>query len=325
MTFAVTSSPLGTLQRRVPGAGPDLPSVLQNHPTQSTVPIDGWRSVLCGLPFLLVGIGIAFAALYGNPSSKHPPNWLIGLIGSFFFLAGAFLIIHGLRGAAREAAHDREATAQPSQPWLADYHWQREGFAFSAFNAMVSRFFSVVAWNALLIPFFWIGLNQRGMGRIFLLFASLFALAGLIFWARWLKTLADLIRYGNSFLSYDSFPFFLGSSLNARLRLHRHFEAIDELTLTFRCVQEKYVTTGSGRNRTTQVVCYELFKDVATFSRPQLAAASSDLPISFPIPQNQSTTRLCDSPPTYWEIEARGKAHGAGYEAYFLVPVYKSS
>jgi hypothetical protein len=31
------------------------------------------------------------------------------------------------------------------------------------------------------------------------------------------------------------------------------------------------------------------------------------------------------STPTYWEIEARGQAKGADYEAYFLIPVYKSS
>ena len=325
MTLTATNSTLSTLRQRMVGAGPGLPPVLPNHPTQSATTIDGWKSVLFGSPFLLAGVGTAFAALYASPTRKHGPDWLIGLIGSFFFLAGAFLVIHGLRGAARKAIHEREAAARPGEPWLADYHWQREGFAFSAFNAMVSRFFAAIAWNVFLIPFFWVGLNVHGMGRIFLVFASLFALLGLIFWGRWNAMLADLFRYGNSFLSFDSFPYFLGGSLNARLRLHRHLDAIDELSLTFRCVQEKYVTTGSGNNRRSQVVCYELYKDVATLSRSQLAGASSYAPISFRIPQDQRPTCLSDTPPIYWEIEARGKARGADYEAYFLVPVYKSS
>jgi hypothetical protein len=33
-------------------------------------------------------------------------------------------------------------------------------------------------------------------------------------------------------------------------------------------------------------------------------------------------TWLAGAPPTYWEIEAKGTARGADYEAYFLVPVY---
>ena len=158
-----------------------------------------------------------------------------------------------------------------------------------------------------------------------MLFASLFALLGLIFWLRWAKMLGDLLRYGNSYLAFDSFPYFLGSPLNARLRAPRHLDAIEELTLTLRCAQEKYVTTGFNNDRSTQVVCYELYKDTVTFSREQLAgAANSYLPVSFRLPTEQPTSRLADTPPTYWEIEARGKARGADYQAYFLVPVYRT-
>jgi len=293
---------------------------LPNHPTQSATAIDGWSSVLFGLPFLLSGVGIALAALYGSPYRKHAPDWLIYLIGSFFFSAGAFLIIHGLRGVERKTAYRREAAANPGQLWLADYHWQCEGFSFSAFEAMLARFVGAVLWNAFLIPFFWVGLTQRGMNRMFLVFACLFALIGLIFWVRWARVLGELFRYGNSFLYFNSFPYFLGNTFEGRLSLRRNLDAIDELTLTFRCIQEKYITTGTGENRSTKVVCFELYKDAATFSRSQLASAGgSGLPVSFRIPQDQPATRLCDAPPTYWEIEARG----ADYEAYFLVPVYK--
>jgi hypothetical protein len=313
------------LRQQMLGGGPDQPPVLLNHPTQSATAIDGWKSVLFGLPFLAAGVMIGFVALDAMPARKHAPDWLIGLIACFFFLAGAFLVIHGLRGAARKAAHDREAAAQPGQPWLADHHWQREGSSFSALNEMLRRFVAAIFWNAFLIPFFWVGLNQRGVGRVFLGGAVLFALIGLIFWSRWIQMLADFFRYGNSTLLFDSFPYFLGSQLNGRLRAPRHFDVIDELTLTLRCVQEKYVTTGAGSSRSTQVVCYELYKDVATFSHSQLAgAASSYLPISFRVPEDQPITHLSDTPPTYWEIEARGKARGADYEAYFLVPVYKA-
>jgi len=153
----------------------------------------------------------------------------------------------------------------------------------------------------------------------------LFALIGLILWARWIKMLADLIRYGNSFLSYDCFPYFLGDTLRARLRAPRHLAMLNGLTLTLRCIQERYVTSGSGRDRSTRVVCYELYKDVLTFSQSRLVNfVGAEISIEFRLPSDKLPTMLADTPPTYWAIEARGEAPGADYEAYFLVPVYKS-
>jgi hypothetical protein len=189
---------------------------------------------------------------------------------------------------------------------------------------MLGRFVAALAWNAFLIPFFWVGLNVRGMGRVFLVFATLFALIGLIFWGRWLQMLGELVRYGNTFFVYDEFPYFLGQTFHGRLRAPRHVSALDELTFTLRCVQEKSVTTGSGQNRTTRVMCFELYKDTLTLSRDQLTGlAGGDIPVDFKLPANQPSTILSDAPPTYWEVQAQGKAHtGADFDAYFLVPVY---
>ena len=299
--------------------------VLVNHPTQSATAIDGWKSVLFGLPFFAAGIFIGAVALDYVSGKKHAPDWLIGLVGFFFFAAGAFLIIHGLRGVIRKTKYDREARQVPSQLWLCDYHWCREGFAFSAFNCMLQRFVAAVVWNAFLTPFFWLGLTQRG-AWFFSIVAGLFALIGIVFWYRWGQMLAELLRYGNTFLDYNMFPFFLGSSVSARLRAPNHLADLDELTLTLRCVQERYITSGSGKNRKTEVVCFELYADLKTFTRGQLAAYSDQsIPMEFPLPDSQLTTRLTATPPTYWEIEANGKSSRVNLQAFFLVPVYKAA
>jgi hypothetical protein len=326
MPINVSDGP-NLLAQRMGITQPGSPPVLLNHPVQSTVAIDGWKSVFFGLPFLLAGIGTVCAALDIIHARKNAPGWLVGLIGSFFFSAGAFLIIHGLRGAARHAVYQREAAEHPGEPWLVDHHWHREGIAFSAFNAMLGRFVAALAWNAFLIPFFWVGLNVRGTGRVFLVFATIFALIGLVFWGRWLQMLGELFRYGNTFLVYDEFPYFLGQTFRARLRAPHHVSALDELTFTLRCVQEKYVTTGSGRDRTTRVMCFELYQDAFTLSRDQLTGlAGGDIPVILKLPSNQASTFLAAAPPTYWEIQAQGKANrGANFEAYFLVPVYNRS
>jgi hypothetical protein len=297
--------------------------VLLNHVSQSVTAIDDWKSALFGTPFLAAGIYIGWVATNGSPVGKHAPDWVIGIFGAMFFLGGLFFFIHGLLGVARKSAWRREAAQFPGEPWRYDFHWHREGISFSAFNDMLQRLVAALVWNAFLVPFAWIGVHEKGAWP-FLAGAGFMGLVGLIFWYRWAAMLFDLLRYGNSFLAYDFFPYSLGGTLRARLRSPHHISAIDELTLTLRCVQEKYVTTGSGQNRSTNVVCYELYKAVATYGRDQIIGlAGNDIPVEFRLPSDQPSTTLAATPPTYWEIEAKGKARGADYEATFLVPVYK--
>ena len=300
-------------------------SVLLNHRTQSSTTIDGWAAVLFGAPFMGIGAFIYWMIPRAAAHSKHAPDWVIQIIAGMFFLAGVFVFSHGVRGVIRKAIYNRDAAARPNEPWLYDYHWRREGMAFSAFDDMLKRLIAAVMWNAFLIPFAWVGVTQRGAWP-FLLAVGIFGLLGLIFWVRWAQMLFDFLRYGNSYLTYEQFPYALGGTLSARLRIPHHVSEIDDLTITLRCVEEKYVTTGTGQNRTSNVVCYELYGESVTLDRDRLnGLVVGEIPISFKIPADQPQTTLIATPPVYWEIEAKGKARGADYESVFLVPVYKTS
>jgi len=303
---------------------PGDPPVLLNHPTQSAAPIDGWKSALFGVPFMAVGVVVSFAAFNGIHAHKNAPDWVIGVFAGAFLFGGLFFFIHGIRGIVRKAAWKRAAARLPGEPWLYDFRWHREGVAFSAFDEMLRRLIGALAWNAFLAPFAWVGVTHSWP---FLAVAILFGLAGIYFWYRWWTMLVDLVRYGNSYLSYQGFPYSLGSTLHAQLRTPRHVEKIDELKFTLRCVQEKYVTTAGPDNRSqTQVVCFELYSQVATINHARLSSlAGGSIPVEFRVPADQPSTNLAATPPIYWEIEANGKARGADYQAYFLVPVYKTS
>lgn len=301
--------------------------VLLNHRTQSATTINGWASVIFGVPFLAIGLGVGLLAFNRARMQRHvhASDWIgVAILGAFFF-AGLFLFAHGMRDVIRKAIWRRESAAHPNEPWLTDHHWNHEGIAFSAFDDMVKRLFGALIWTAFLVPFAWIGITQRGAWP-FLVAVAIFGLLGLIFWFRWAQMLFDFLRYGNSFLTYDQFPYSLGGTLSARLRVRRDVTAIDELTLTLRCVEEKYVTTGTGQNRTSNVVCYELYGQSVTLGRDRLnGLVSGEIPVEFKIPADQPATSLISTPPTYWEVEAKGKAEGVNYEAVFLVPVYRTS
>jgi len=321
------STTIAATKIALPTLAPDAEGhpVLANHRAQSATAIDGWASAIFGVPFMAVGFFIALVALNRIQAQKHAPEWLIGIFAGAFFFGGLFFFAHGIRGVIHKAGYRREAAQRPNEPWLYDHHWRREGIAFSAFDDMLKRLFAAMIWTVFLVPFGWVGFNARGAWP-FLVAVAIFGLAGLIFWFRWAQMLFDFLRYGNSFLAYEEFPFALGGTLRARLRSPHDLSAVEQLTLTLRCVQEKYVTSGTGQNRTTNVVCYELYSDVATYEGDRLAGlAGNDIPIEFRLPAGQPTTNLSATPPVYWEIEANGKARGVDYEAVFLVPVYKTS
>jgi len=305
-------------------------TALRDHPAQSVTTINGWGSLLFGLPFLVAGgFTVAMGFLHATAKvQKHSPTWLIVLIGSFFLAAGLFLSIHGAMGLARRAAFKRESALHPGQPWLADYAWNQQGFTYSASKEMLKRFIGAVTWNAFLVPFIWIGMTQRGTW-IFAVVGIIFGLLGLVFWVRWLKMVAEVLRYGNSFLAFDQFPYYLGSSFRARLRAPAHIQDLDQLTLTLRCVQEAYMTSGTGENRSSTVQCFELYQNQSTLTREQLASfAGGFIPVQFPLPADKPGCQLANTPPVYWEIEARGtrgNAKDPAYQAYFLIPVYASN
>ncbi|HXW61068.1 MAG TPA: hypothetical protein VEJ45_00580 [Candidatus Acidoferrales bacterium] len=306
-------------------ADPQGHPVLANHRARSITPIQGWGSALFGIPFMAAGLLMGLLALDRFPAHKHASCWLIALVAGMFFCGGALFAVHGLRDVIRQAAYRRQAAQRPSEPWLYDFPWRRDGIAFGAFDDMLGRLLAAMVWTTFLLPFAWVGMKVRGAWP-FLAAVALVGLLGLIFWFRWAQTLFEVLLYGHSFLTYESLPFALGGTLRARLRSPHRLCAIDQLTLTLRCVQERGVNTGQGPDRSTRVVCYELYKDVATYDRDRLIGlASNDVSIEFRLPPDQPATDLAAGLPTYWEIEAKGKARGVDYEAVFLVPVYKVS
>ena len=308
--------------------------VLNDHRPQSSTTINGWPSVLFGLPFAAIGVFIATRVssaalqqtLRHGVHHQQTPAALIYVIAAMFGAPGLFLLAHGIRGVVRKAIWQSEFAAHPNEPWLTDHHWNRQGIAFSAFDDMVKRLFAAMFWTAFLVPFGWIGATQRGAWP-FLVAVAIFGLLGLIFWYRWAQMLFDFLRYGNSYFTYDEFPFALGGAVRGRLRVPRHIQSIDELTLTLRCVKEQYVTTGTGENRTSKVVSYQLYGECLTLNRDRLnGLIAGEVPVEFKVPSDQPATTLIATPPTYWELEAKGKSQrGANYEAVFLVPVYKTS
>jgi len=317
-----TTTPVEELRPGVP-ATPAFP-VLRNHTTHTDVPISGWKSVLLGLPFIVAGALIALVALHQIAARKPAPDWLMGAAGGLFLAGGSVYVIHGLRDLRRRAAWRQSAAARPHEPWLADYPWQHEGIGFSEVDEVLGRLLAALAWTLIFTFFAWVGM-LRPDGWPIWSGLCLFGLCCLMLWGRGAAGVFQMMNYGDGSLFFGEFPFRLGGDLQARLRVPYRLSEIDELTITLRCVQEKFVSKGDGPRRTVTVVCYETYKKVIQMNAGQLLDLNgADIPVEFRLPMRETSTNLSATPPIYWEIEVNGKARGIGYDAIFLVPIYKT-
>lgn len=308
-------------EARLVDSTPAFP-VLRHHRTLSAAPINRWRSVLFGLPFISAGALIALVSVGRIPARKYAPDGLLAAIAAIFIGGGLVFLVHGIRDLRRRAIWRQQSAARPGEPWLADYAWHRDGVAFFPLDEMLQRLLAALGWTFVLTLMGWLGAREPDGWPIWAAL-SFFSLCCLLLWAWWAASVLELRRYGSSYLKFSEFPFRLGGELHARLSVPRNLSRILQLSVTLRCIQEQYVTRGSGSQQTVSIICYERYKDVILMNASQLAwFGRGEVPIEFPLPAEQAGTELSAAPPTYWEIEVRGRARGADYEAFFLVPIY---
>jgi hypothetical protein len=131
-----------------------------------------------------------------------------------------------------------------------------------------------------------------------------------------LKHLIHALKYGGSYLRFESFPFHLGDELRARFGPNR----FDQVRFTLRCVEEFWETSGSGRNRTRKLVCNQVYSDELVIDT---SATTAELDVRFRLPDDaELATHLAGAPVRYWQLRAQADAPGLDLDVALLVPVY---
>jgi hypothetical protein len=74
-------------------------------------------------------------------------------------------------------------------------------------------------------------------------------------------TVVQHAKYGRARLAFQSFPFFLGETLSARLVTSRPIGDFKRITFTLRCIEERTETRRSGNKTTIRTVCDQLWAD----------------------------------------------------------------
>lgn len=295
---------------------------LRNHPTRSAVAIQGWPSVLFGMPFLAAGLCVVGASvgLFGDQSAKmHAPAWVVGVCGALFALAGVFMISNGALGLRLRRRTARFRARFGAEPWAWDHPWTPSGARDSAARSIATGLLFALFWWGLLVPFNQLAFVQRVVPFPFTLVVGLFDTIGLAIVGHVIYLALRRAKYGASELRFTRFPYHLGEPLEAALVRRGALATIPALDVTLRCVQERYEIRHSGRNKSHVVVCYELWSERLTIRE----VPGADFHLRFSPPDTAPPTRLSERPARYWEIEVSAETPGIDYRARFLVPIYE--
>ena len=279
----------------------------------------GWPAVLFGGVFVAAGAFIVARAALGGVEGMHSPRWVAAAAGMIFLLAGLWVSGNGAADVVRTRTIAQRAAALPREPWEWDHEWRHDGIESDAVRDIARAFGIVVFIAVFALPFHWIGFFAPHAPRPFAVGAILMDVALVWLLYRAVRLVLMRHRYGRSWLRFARFPFRAGDRVELSLDSFGALSLVPSLQATLRCVQERYETRGTGKNRSTQVVCYALWSATATVEKDR----KGFFDVAFDIPAGSPPSALRERPARYWELVlASGDVPGVDYEARFLVPVY---
>jgi len=297
---------------------------LNNRQPISRTTIHGWPSFIFGLPFagmggfiLLMGLG----KVEVDSAKVHAPMWIISVFGLLFLLAGLTFIWHGLDGVRRKANIRDVKITRAGSPWLWDYEWQALGISDNKIKKVMHGLIMLIVVGTFLAPFhWWAFVSDEGsfmVQAMVVFFDLVFGLGGGYYF---LRNLALYLKYGNSRLRFNDFPFYLGDKLSVTL-VDLPAE-IHQLQLDLRFIEEVYETRQRGNKKESRVVCYQIYHEGRTLNGREVAP-SGKLSLEWNLPgEPELTSTLSQRPARFWELEVKADTPGVDYHSQFLLPVY---
>ena len=292
---------------------------LRSETPRSVLPLVGWAAIAFGSLFVAASGGLVARAALGGQVGVHAPLWVLGVAGLTFALAGLYVAASGALDVRRRRAVEQLAATMPGQPWQWDYEWRADGIGNDTAREIVRAFAGAAFLAIFIAPFHWVGLFAAHAERVFAIGALLVDVAIVAVLVRGTRLVLMRRRYGRSWLRFGRFPFHPGERLDVSLDSFGGTAGVQRLTALLHCVQERYETTGSGRNRRTEVACYSLWSTTGSAEKNR----NGLFEFSFEIPAGLPSSALSERPARFWELTLHSDdVAGVDYSASFFLPVY---
>lgn len=280
---------------------------------------------LFGLPFVGMGMFIALVGLkivHVNPKSVHAPYPVIFIAGFVFYLAGMW--VWGMAAAQykENCRRARVKSEHPNNPALADYPWDMKGFTAPRWSSAFKQIAMACAMALFLSMFNWWA--WFGPGDLFVRsIVSLFDAILLGLWVYAFVVIGRAIKFGKSRIEYTTFPYHTGDKVVLRWLTPTGIGRADSGTFTLRCVQQWYEMSGSGDNRSKQVVQEVQWSAEWSLAAPEEISPGKVVELRFDVPSSALPTDMSALKPIYWELAISLKERGLDFKQTYLVPIYK--
>ena len=295
---------------------------LSGHESRGTA-IAGGGAYIFGSIFMGIGVFILLRATNVITAGKvNVPLRILGVVGGIFFFPGFLVFIQGIIGSFKQARKRRLRQQHPDQPWLGDYEWNEREVRDDSLRSIRNSFLFFIFLGFFLVPFNWFWYQEKSH-PVLIIVVGLFDLLEVFLFFRVIYLVLRFLKYGRSYLRFSRFPFFLGETIDFQFGTTRDIRDYEDMKFTLRCIEEQTETRGSGNNRSTQVVSYQIYAEEQSFGEGDHRQMRGEIEVSFPLPDAPTyNTSLSSLPLKYWEVEVSAKTPGIDYAAVFLVPVY---
>ena len=297
---------------------------LKGRDPLSGTTIHGWPAILFGLLFVIAGFptfAIGIEWMDYPKGSIHAPLWVVGFCGGIFVSGGLWLMVHGIQGLRRIWNMEQGKRQLSMNPWLWDYAWKAKGAMDNKLKSALGSLIVLIVFSVFLAPFNWIAFVWKDSSFFWQGIVGLLDLVIVVgVGSRFLNKLRQYLMFGNAYLAFNSFPFFLGKPMS--LTLNHVPPDIPALRLDLRCLQEAYEIHGTGEDRKSVVVCYQIYKDSHIYKKENFQPGGN-LHLSFNLPDNKAfSSTPSERPAKYWELEVTAKRPDVNYQSRFLLPIY---
>lgn len=214
---------------------------------------------------------------------------------------------------------DSEHELHADEPWNKNRHWKRGVIPGWSKGIMIGLWAAAAFWNVVSLPILGSILKEMSKGPGLYLVGLVMPLtgAGLVIAAIW-ATLCWL-KYGRVEFVMQSVPGVIGGTLVGAIRIPRHVDFEDGVTVALHCIRVRKV----GRGESGHFERRTLWHRAQTVSCTDVRLGPPTLiPVVFAIASQCRETN--DEKNIHWRLDASGATPGFDFRVSFTVPVFKT-
>ncbi len=279
-----------------------------------------------GLAFAGLGFFGVSAAISSGPTRIHGNPSIAIAVCCFFVLIGVGIVFAAIYGGHKVKQQAALQQASPDSPWLWREDWAASRAESKNRNTIIGLWIAAIFWNFISITvtvFVVPPLLQKSDLKALIPLG--FCMIGAILFVAAVRATIRRERFGKTYFELASLPFSPGRTLKGLIHLRFNTTATHGVDLRLSCVRQ--IITSQGKNSTTnQIVLWQDQKNVPADSLNTGALGDATIPVDFAIPSDALETNQDQyKDQVLWLLHAEADVPGVNYFDDFEVPVFRLS